>query len=170
MNQALVQDVVAEVMKRLGNRAGGANGHSAHRRTGPRAGEDAPANEPQRRATYAHPHSTDVPTGQFGIYAKVDDAVAAATEAQKKLVRLSLDDRDAIVKLIKSIAKQNAETWGKIEIEKLKILELVPGVEYLKTNANSGSNGVCLEEFAPFGVIGIITPVTHSVPTLTANV
>jgi aldehyde dehydrogenase len=33
----------------------------------------------------------------------------------------------------------------------------------------SGSNGVCLEEFAPFGVIGIITPVTHSVPTLSAN-
>src|SRR5262249_31210739 len=27
-----------------------------------------------------------------------------------------------------------------------------------------------LEEFAPFGVIGIITPVTHSIPTLTANV
>src|SRR4051794_41650094 len=56
------------------------------------------------------------------------------------------------------------------KIEKLEILELVPGVEFLKTNASSGSNGVCLEEFAPYGVIGIITPVTHSVPTLTANV
>ena len=55
------------------------------------------------------------------------------------------------------------------KIEKLQILELVPGVEFLKTNAISGSNGVCLEEFAPFGVIGIITPVTHSVPTLSAN-
>ena len=40
------------------------------------------------------------------------------------------------------------------KIEKLQILELVPGVEFLKTNADSGSNGVCLEEFAPFGVIG----------------
>ena len=49
-------------------------------------------------------------------------------------------------------------------------MELVPGVEFLKTDANSGSNGICLEEFAPFGVIGIITPVTHSVPTLTANI
>jgi aldehyde dehydrogenase len=48
-------------------------------------------------------------------------------------------------------------------------MELVPGVEYLRTNANSGTNGVCLEEYAPFGVIGIITPVTHSVPTLSAN-
>src|SRR5205814_1075951 len=138
--------------------------------------------EPQRRATYAHPHSSSAPIGQHGIFSNVDEAVTAATEAQRKLVRLSLDERDQIVKLVKAIAKENAQKWGKIEldetkigrldhkIEKLQILELVPGVEFLKTNANSGSNGVCLEEFAPFGVIGIITPVTHSVPTLTANI
>lgn len=178
MNQALVQDVVSEVMKRLGDR----RPSSSYRSTGVRAGEDAPANEPQRRATYAHPHSSSAPVGQHGVFSNVDDAVAAATEAQKKLVRLSLDERDQIVKLVKSIAKENAQKWGKIEldetkigrldhkIEKLQILELVPGVEFLKTNANSGSNGVCLEEFAPFGVIGIITPVTHSIPTLSANV
>ena len=176
MNQALVQDVVSEVMRRLGTRTNG-----SPRPTGVRAGEDAPANEPQRRATYAHPHATDVPTGQYGIFSGVDQAVAAATEAQKKLVRLTLEDRDAIVKLIKAMAKANAQAWGKMEldetkigrldhkIEKLQILELVPGVEFLKTNAVSGSNGVCIEEFAPFGVIGIITPVTHSVPTLSAN-
>src|SRR5215203_1832487 len=183
MNQALVQDVVAEVMKRIGDRRPGGNGSGshAHRPTGVRAGEDAPANEPQRRATYSHPHSSSVPTGQHGIFSSVDDAVSAATEAQKKLVRLSLDERDQIVKLIKSIAKENAQKWGKIEldetkigrldhkIEKLQIVELVPGVEYLKTNATSGSNGVCLEEFAPFGVIGVITPVTHVIPTLSAN-
>jgi aldehyde dehydrogenase len=178
MNQALVQDVVAEVMRRLGNKAPGGNGHG---RTGVRAGEDAPANEPQRKATYAHPHGSDVPVGQYGIFSNVDEAVAAATDAQKKLVRLSLDDRDAIVKLIKSMAKHNAEAWGKMEldetkigrldhkIEKLQILELVPGVEFLRTDADSGSNGVVVEEYAPFGVIGIITPVTHSVPTLSAN-
>src|SRR4051812_486624 len=182
MNQALVQDVVAEVMRRLGPRApGGANGNGHRRPTGVRAGEDRAANEPQRRATYAHPHRTSVPVGEYGIFDRVDDAVGAATEAQQKLMRLSLDDRDAIVKLIKSIAEQNAQEWGRIEleetkigrldhkIEKLQILKLVPGVEFLKTNADSGSNGVCLEEFAPFGVIGVITPVTHSVPTLSAN-
>ena len=55
------------------------------------------------------------------------------------------------------------------KIEKLQILELVPGVEYLHDRASSGSNGLCIEEFAPFGVIGIVTPVTHSIPTLSAN-
>src|SRR5215212_2457228 len=142
MNQALVQDVVSEVMRRLGNRAPGGNGTSTrpHGRSGVRAGEDAPANEPQRRATYAHPHSADVPTGQHGIFSRVDDAVAAATDAQKKLIRLSLDDRAAIVNLIKSMAKANAQPWGRMEldetkigrldhkVEKLQILELVPGV------------------------------------------
>src|SRR2546429_2402011 len=175
MNQALVQDVVAEVMQRLGER-------SFRRPTGVRAGETARVEEPKRREALRHPHGVEVPIGQHGIFSDVDQAVAAATEAQKKLIKLSLDERDQIVKLVKSIAKQNAQSWGQIEldetkigrldhkIEKLQILELVPGVEFLKTHADSGSNGLCLHEYAPFGVIGIITPVTHSVPTLTANV
>ncbi len=171
MNQELVQDVVGEVMRRLNGRGRG----------GVRAGEDKPANEPDGRQSLRHPHSVEAPVGRYGIYSTIDDCVAAATESQKKLAALSLDDRDAIVKLIKSTAKQNAAAWGEMElketkigrldhkIEKLQILELVPGVEFLRTNATSGSNGLCLEEFAPFGVIGIITPVTHSVPTLSAN-
>jgi aldehyde dehydrogenase len=175
-------------MRRLGDRVGRMDGNRATTSTPtmpravPRAGEDAPANEGKRIESERHPHRADFPNGKFGIFDKVDDAVAAASEAQKKFVRLSLDDRDAIVKLVKQLAKDNAQPWGRMEfeetkigrldhkIEKLEILELVPGVEALKTNAYSGSNGLCLEEFAPFGVIGIITPVTHSVPTLTANV
>jgi aldehyde dehydrogenase len=166
MNATLVQDVVSEVMRRLNSSA----------RSAVPAGETAAA---ERRAGAAV-HSPPV-DNRYGVYGSVDQAVAAATESQKKLLRLSLDERDQIVKLIKSIAAQNAESWGRIEfdetkigrlehkIEKLKILSLVPGVEYLRTQADSGSNGVCLHEAAPFGVIGVVTPVTHSVPTLSAN-
>jgi aldehyde dehydrogenase len=171
MDTLLVADVVAEVMKRLGSRGGG----------GVRAGETAEAEEPKRAQGYAHPHRVREPVGQYGIYAQVDDAVTAATASQVKLMKLSLEDRDGIVKLIKSLAKENAREWGKMEldetkigrldhkIEKLQILELVPGVEFLRTDADSGSNGIALDEYAPFGVIGAITPVTHSVPTLSAN-
>mgnify|MGYP000064831697 FL=1 len=156
MNQALVQDVVSEVMRRLANRA------------------PAPA-------AVESPRTPAAPAAGHGVFSHVEDAVAAAAEAQERLLRLSMDDRDAIVKLIKSTAKAHAREWGRMEleetkigrldhkIEKLQILELVPGVEYLRTAATSGSNGLCLEEFAPFGVIGVITPVTHSVPTLSAN-
>src|SRR5262249_43822061 len=56
------------------------------------------------------------------------------------------------------------------KIEKLVVCaERVPGVEFLRTEAFSGENGVSLQEFAPFGVIGVITPVTHSLPTLACN-
>src|SRR5262245_49993092 len=154
MTQTLIQDVVTEVMRRLG----------------------------ERGMPSAKPQAAGVPGGRHGVFSTVDDAVSAATESQKKLVKLSLDDRDAIVKLVKRLAKENARPWGKMEfdetkigrldhkIEKLEILELVPGVEFLRTDADSGSNGVCLDEYAPFGVIGAITPVTHSVPTLTSNI
>ncbi len=171
MSSALVQDVVAEVLKRLNARSG----------SGVRAGEDEAANDGKAREAEQSPHRATGPTGSNGIFTNVDQAVAAATEAQKKLVRLSMDDRDGIVKLIKSLAKQNASAWGRMEldetkigrldhkIEKLHILELVPGVEFLKTDSFSGSNGLCLQEYAPFGVIGVITPVTHVIPTLSAN-
>lgn len=143
---------------------------------------DRPVARQQYRATEVARPVGSTRSGEHGVFADVDQAVGAATEAQKKLVKLSLDERDQIVKLVKSIAKRNAQSWGKIEldetkigrldhkIEKLQILELVPGVEFLKTHADSGSNGLCLHEFAPFGVIGIITPVTHVIPTLSANV
>src|SRR6185437_9322035 len=155
MDTALVQDVVAEVMKRLGQRHSG-NGHGITVKSGVRAGEDAPANEQIRRKR-GH---VEVPLGEYGIFGTVEECVAAAGESQKKLMRLSLEDRESIV-------KNNAEAWGKMEldetrigrldhkIEKLQILELVPGVESLKTLADSGCNGLCLEEFAPFGIIGI---------------
>ncbi len=45
----------------------------------------------------------------------------------------------------------------------------VPGVEYLRTDNWSGDDGMTLTDYAPFGVIGAITPVTHSLPTLAGN-
>ena len=56
------------------------------------------------------------------------------------------------------------------KIGKLLITKNVPGTEWLQPYAMSGDGGITLEEYAPFGVIGAILPVTHSVPTLTGNV
>ena len=170
MNQTLVQDVVAEVMQRL---------HARDQHGSRVVSRRAPS---LPRVATARPQSTSSADGRFGVFASVDDAVRAAKDSQQQLLRLSLDERDQIVTLVKQIAKDRAHEWGKLEldetkigrldhkIEKLQILELVPGVEFLRTRAESGSNGISLEEFAPFGVIGAITPVTHSIPTLTANV
>src|SRR5260370_6580647 len=86
------------------------------------------------------------------------------------------------VTCIRRICVEQAETLGRDEreetrigrlkhkIDKLKVIgEKIPGVEFLRTEAFSGENGISLTEYAPFGVIGVVTPVTHSLPTLACN-
>jgi aldehyde dehydrogenase len=117
-----------------------------------------------------------------GVYRDVAAAVAAATSAQREFESRGLDDRRKAVECIRKICKEQAEQLGREELEETKIGRLVhkveklkviadriPGVEWLKTEAYSGENGISLIEYAPFGVIGIITPVTHSLPTLACN-
>jgi aldehyde dehydrogenase len=152
MDQAtLIQNVVQEVMRQMGSATPGA--------------------------------SSPLPTagGSFGVFTEVDAAVASAADSQRKLAVGGLDMRDGIVKLIKRIVVENKNEWARIEFEETKVgrldhkvakLELipdVPGVEFIKAAAHSGDEGISLDEAAPFGVLGVITPVTHSVPTLTAN-
>ncbi len=120
-------------------------------------------------------------TGAFGVFKDVNQAVDASKRAQKQLALQGMKVRDAICKMIKRIAIENADAWGRIEldetkvgrldhkIEKLHWLAGVPGVEFLKTVAHSGDDGIGLDEGAPWGVIGVVTPVTHSIPTLSAN-
>jgi aldehyde dehydrogenase len=118
----------------------------------------------------------------WGVFDDVESAVAAATDAQRAFEARGLDDRRKAVQCIRNICSQQAETLGREELEETKIGRLphkieklkvvadrIPGVEFLKTEAFSGENGISLQEFAPFGVIGAITPVTHSLPTLACN-
>jgi aldehyde dehydrogenase len=117
-----------------------------------------------------------------GVFADVDSATAAAVAAQKEFERRSIADRKKALDCIRKICVERAEELGREELEETKIGRLsakiekltvvadrIPGVEFLRTDAYSGSNGVTLEDFAPFGVIGAITPVTHSLPTLACN-
>ena len=119
--------------------------------------------------------------GAFGVFKDVNDAVVAAVRAQEELAKKGVKVRDAICKMIKRIAIENADSWGRIELEETKVGRLdhkieklhwlagVPGVEFLKTVAHSGDDGIGLDEGGPWGVIGVVTPVTHSIPTLSAN-
>jgi aldehyde dehydrogenase len=119
--------------------------------------------------------------GDWGVFNNVDDAVAAANEAFEKLKSASMEDRGKAVQIVKDICFNQAEELGTAElaetkigrldhkIEKLQIIKRVPGIEYLKCDAVTGDHGLTVTEYAPFGVIGAITPVTHSLPTLAAN-
>ena len=56
------------------------------------------------------------------------------------------------------------------KIEKIETVgRMAPGVEFMRSEAFSGDHGLAVIEHAPFGVIAAVTPVTHSLPTLTGN-
>lgn len=120
--------------------------------------------------------------GRHGVFGCPDRAAEAAHGAFLRLRKLGVDGRRKVVDIVKSLCVANSEGWGKYEldetrigrldhkIEKLQIIRHVPGVEWLRPDALSGDAGITLEEYAPFGVIGAILPVTHSIPTLSGNV
>ncbi len=119
---------------------------------------------------------------QWGVFDDVDAAVKAAYAAQAQFEAAGLTARKKAVACIRKICIDKAEALGLEEFEETKIgrlkhkveklitcAEKTPGVEFLKTDAFSGDYGVTVQEYAPFGVVGIITPVTHSLPTLACN-
>jgi aldehyde dehydrogenase len=121
-------------------------------------------------------------SGKWGVFDDVAEAVAAANAAQKQFAKMGLEARRKAVECVRRVCIDRAEELGRDELEETKIGRLVhkieklkviadriPGVEFLKTDAFSGENGISLQEYAPFGVIGVITPVTHSLPTLACN-
>ena len=120
--------------------------------------------------------------GDWGVFKTVDQAADAANDAFKKLSDVSLEVRGRAIQCVRDLCDTQAEELGRMEleetkigrldhkIEKLKIIKLVPGIEFLRCDARSGDHGLTVTEYAPFGVIGAITPVTHSLPTLAGNV
>ena len=118
----------------------------------------------------------------FGDYEKMEDAAEAAHRSFEKLHQQGITARKKAIAVIRRMCVANAQEWGTIEfnetkigrldhkIEKLKICgDLVPGVEFLDRTAYSGDFGLTVIDYAPWGVIGAVTPSTHSVPTLTGN-
>ncbi len=149
--EELIRNVVEQVLNRIGSVATAAGNGHAH-------------------------------AGRFGVFTCVDEAVAAATKAFDQLSQRSLEDRKRIIDHIRRISIEQSVELGTMEmeetkigrlahkIEKLKTLgERTPGVEFMRSEVFSGDHGLAVIEHAPFGVIGAITPVTHSLPTITGN-
>ncbi len=121
-------------------------------------------------------------TGRFGVFDCVDEAVAAATDAFEQLSTRTIEDRKRIIDHIRRISIEQSVELGTMEMEEIKIGRLkhkieklktlgerTPGVEFMRSEVFSGDHGLAVIEHAPFGVIGVITPVTHSLPTITGN-
>lgn len=152
MNETLIREVVDEVLKKL-------NASS---------GVQIKSGQPN--------------TGNFGVFETADQAAQAAHDSFLQLQEKGVEARRKVIEIVKAMCEANAEDWGKQEldeskigrldhkIEKLQIIKHVPGVEFISPYALSGDHGITLEEYTPFGVVGAVTPSTHSVPTIAGNI
>ena len=181
IDQETLRSVVEKVMADLGRTASSADPIPA------KAAVRAPSPTPSPSPASAEKECTcpsAAGSGQrsHGVFDCVNIAVNAAHDAFLELKNLGLEGRSRVIEIVKGVCSANTESWGAFElnetkigrldhkIAKLEIMNKVPGVEWLRPYALSGDDGITLEEYAPFGVVGAILPVTHSVPTMTGNV
>jgi len=152
MTEDLIRSVIQEVLSQMGNGA-------------------APTNGSGRKSS-----------GSLGVYPTADAAVTAADAAFREYRTRPLADRKKAIDVIRKVCVEGAEELGKAELAETKIgrldhkiaklrdfVPIIPGTEYLRTDIATGDGGITLTDYSPFGVIGAITPVTHSLPTLAGN-
>ena len=120
--------------------------------------------------------------GALGVFATVNEAVAAAGPAQKQFAALKLVQRAKILEAMRATMRENESVlakaawdetgYGRYEDKIVKnrlVTNKTPGLEDLAPIATSGDFGLTLIEPAPFGVIGAITPVTNPTSTIICN-
>ncbi len=117
-----------------------------------------------------------------GVFATVDACVAAAREAFRALNAGSLERRREIIAAIRETMRREGDdlarhAWqetglGRYEDKVVKnrlVTEKTPGTEALRPETTTGDRGLTLMEWAPFGVIGAITPTTNPTSTIICN-
>ncbi|MGD9900173.1 MAG: aldehyde dehydrogenase family protein [Calditrichaceae bacterium] len=115
-----------------------------------------------------------------GIFENLDDAVAAATRAQKQIK--NLDMRAKIIQAMRAAGEKHARELAELAVQETgmgrvedKILKNIsqsqktPGIEDLQPQALSGDHGLTLTENAAWGVIASVTPSTNPAATVINN-
>ncbi|HOT37116.1 MAG TPA: aldehyde dehydrogenase EutE [Candidatus Latescibacteria bacterium] len=164
IDEARVRAIVEQVVKQLGTPAGA-------------TGAKTPVNAPDSGAV--NPPAT---TLGRGVFADIDEAVAATEKAQREWIAMPVAKRKEVVEAVRRVGIEHGEMFsretvaetgmGRVadKIAKHRLASLqTPGFEDLVTTARSGDHGLTIEEMAPYGVIAAVTPSTHPVPTMINN-
>lgn len=117
-----------------------------------------------------------------GIFNDLDEAIKAAENAQKELMRLPLEKREEIIEAMRRAGRENAEKMSVLAVQetgmgrvesKIKkhilVSDKTPGLEDLQPIAWTGDHGLTLVDRAPFGLIGAIIPSTNPTSTVICN-
>lgn len=115
-----------------------------------------------------------------GIFATLDEAVAAAAAAQKRINNLEF--REKIIHAMRQAGARHARELAELAVEETGMGRVedkvakntsqalkTPGPEAIHAEAISGDHGLTLIENAPWGVIASVTPSTNPAATVINN-
>lgn len=169
IDDAQIQTIIDRVMREIGE---------------PTSQPIAPVKEfKQSAAEPAYTRPSEVSArGDDGVFPTLDEAVTAATNAFQQLHDLPLTIRKDMVAHMRQAGREHAmvlaeiaveETgMGRVEDKTLKNIlnaDKTQGPEVLETGAWSGDGGLTVTEYAPYGVIGSLTPSTNPTSTIICN-
>ncbi len=176
MTEQEVAQIVERVVARVGQELGQRIAPPAH------STSSSPSAKPwlkqeKTASTSFHSHSSD-----HGVFSDVSSAINAAEKAFHELNAATLETRAKMISAMrKAAAAANQELaefavketgLGRVE-DKLKknanAIWQTPGLEDIKQIAVTGDHGLTLTEWAPYGVIGSITPTTNPTETIICN-
>src|SRR5688572_33111347 len=106
VNEALIRDIVGEVLGRLG----GAPAPRTSASPAPAPKSDCGCNGKSHAAAPGL-------RGKYGVFAGANEACAAAHESFLQLQKAGVAARAKIVDIVKAMAEANADAWGRIELE-----------------------------------------------------
>jgi aldehyde dehydrogenase len=140
--------------------------------------------EPAAQVAAPARSSLERPTAAMadGVHPDVDAAVRAAGVAFRQLSLLTLEKRKEIIAAMRAAGREAARDLARLAVEEsglgqvehkvlknLLAVDKTPGVEDIEPTAWSGDRGLMLQERAPYGVLGAITPVTNPACTIICN-
>jgi acyl-CoA reductase-like NAD-dependent aldehyde dehydrogenase len=124
---------------------------------------------------------SDVQLGD-GIHTSIDHAVAAARTSFLSYREMGLESRRSIVEAMRAAMLRDGERLGYMAAEETGIgrgedkaiknrlvATKTPGPEDLEPQVVTGDAGMMVTEYAPYGVIGSITPTTNPTSTIINN-
>ena len=130
----------------------------------------------------SRPGGGDPDGAMHGIHATLEDAVRAAKRAFTEYQSFPLAKRGLMIEAMRAKLRANLELLARLAHEetglgrfedKLRknrlVIDKTPGPEILRPESQSGDRGLVLTEWAPFGIIGAITPVTNPSETVINN-
>ena len=138
---------------------------------------------PDQLSSLSSTTGTTVASGEWGVFDDMNDAISASEKAFAEYSKFGLQERKKFVDAVRQVIMDYKEEFSQMAVEQTgmgrvehKILKHInvatyaSGIEFLQPQSYSGNNGMGMDEYAPWGVIGNISPSTHPSPTMLENI